>query len=856
MLKKLTIIILFLSMFIMGFSVVPAQAESEETEYKSEVKHLIVEIEESVDLSTITSVCKGKITRISPLNYITLETEDPDKEDVIKKVLKCSGVLSAEWSAKYKISSYNISSDKVIAEFSGSDPLYGQQWALKKIRANQVWEEGISGQGVTVAVLDTGIDYNCPDFSDSTQSNIVAGYNAITRSTTKESTQDDHGHGTSVAGVIAALNNDSGVVGIAYNAKIMPVKVMDKDGEGEDDIIADGIVWAANHGAKIINLSIGSETENKILDDALAYARSKGCLLVGASGNKEENGTNGISFPAANPNVLAVTSIDIYDRISDFALTGPEVQLTAPGERIITDIWSRLKSGVGTTSGTSIAAPFVSGTAALLWSEFPYLKADDIHRSMISSAYDLGTLGQDKDYGYGRLDAYRALKSLEEQKIFSSPASFGWEGGKIMLAGSSEDPNAVLTIPVGAFPFEIDAAGYERKINFSLEDSSSTEDFPAGIVPAGDAVSINPWGESPAEKPLALKIKLFPPLEQSLKPQTAWLYQWSDTRWIRVGGGFPESADSMEVSIYELGIYRAGWSPETDRGRFSGTDRIHTALEIAGEAFPTGTDTVIITRADNYPDALAGVPLAYKYHAPVLLTYPNELPAEVAQLIRDLAPKRIIILGGREAVSTSVQSYLQSMASVVTRIAGNDRYATATAIAGMLGTKGNATIVNGYNFPDAIAVASQAARKGTPILLVSKDSLNGTTSGTLRKLSVTSTKVVGGTGVIANKVLPLLPFAERIYGSDRYATSAAIIRNERPGGRFLYVATGLNFPDALTGGILAAAGSTDILLISPQGLTAVQISVLETMSGKKAVALGGKEAVSDKVLSQVQALIK
>jgi len=830
-------------------------------DYNTDAEKLNVEINTGADLSSLAAACGGEIVRTGPLNYVTLQFKDNEKKQILQKVLAQPGVLAAEWSKEYQISAPDVNSTASMetTSLSYSEPQYSEQWALKKIRANQVWDEGVTGEGVTVAVIDTGVDLDFPDLVYNSQSNLVDGYNAITRSTEKNSVQDDNGHGTSVAGLIAALNNNLGIIGIAYHAKIMPIKAMDKDGKGDDAVIADAIIWAADHGAKIINMSLGSSSETKILDDALAYAAAKGCLLIGASGNIEGSGApiaSAVNYPAADENVIAVSAVDSNDKIAGFALTGPEIRLTAPGVKIITDIWTKSDTGVGYMSGTSIAAPFVSGAAALLWSKYPSQTAAGIRQALVSSAYDLGSQGRDDNYGYGRVDVYRALKTLQEQKTFSSPAALGWEGGRIFLAGTSgEEPAAVLTIPAGAFSFKVDAAGSESKINFALETAVSPAGFPPGIVPASAAVAVKPWGESLAEKPLRLELKLNPPESKNTKEEIAYLYQWSGSRWIRAGGGFSESSSSIAVTVYEPGTYRAGWSAVSDGERISGSDRIRTALEIAREAFPTGTDTVILTREDSYPDALAGVPLAYRYHAPILLTDPNSLPVEVNQLIKDLAPKKIIILGGTKAVASSVETALQNIA-YVTRIAGDNRYATAAAIAGILGTKGRAVVVNGANFPDAIAMASSAAQTGTPILLTPAGNLNESAADTLRKLSVVSTEVIGGSGVISPAVYSQLPDPARLSGNDRYATSAAVVEANKPQGEILYVATGLNFPDALTGGILAAVNSSAILLLSPQGLTDAQTRVLQTISGKKVVALGGQGAVSDQVLAQVKALVK
>lgn len=835
-------------------------------DYDPEAFRLVVGVEEGTDIAALAEKSGGELIRTGPLHYCTLQyqaaagegspegtgKEDLNRENIRNKVLEEPGVLSAEWSKRYTIDNTQATAVKQAAAAAPiTDPEFSTQWALKKIRADQVWEEGATGKGVIIAVVDTGVDLSHPDLVDDVQdkNNLVQGYNAFTGSALPGSDKDDNGHGTTVAGVIAALNNGRGMVGIAYDAMIMPIKAMDKDGEGEDDIIADGIIWAADHGAKIINMSIGSDNEAKVLEDAIQYAVNKGCLLVAASGNVKNTNT-GVAYPGANPNVLAVSAVDNNDSITDFSLTGPEVALSAPGKRILTTFWSKEESGFAYSTGTSIAAPFVSASAALLWSKYPALTASEINEALLKSAYDLGTKGVDEYYGYGRLDVYRALKTLQEQKSYTSPANISWEGGRIYTGEKSEEPDGVLTIPAGAFPLQTDSLGKERTLTVSLNSIKVPADFPEGITPAGEPFQIR-WGEAIPVKALTLAVRIQPAPD---KNQISYLYKWSGTRWLRAGGGMGDSAGTLQTTFYEPGIYRAGWSPEPDTDRIAGIDRIHTAIEISAQTFPTGADTVLIARADDFPDALAGAPLAYKYQAPILLTYPNSLPLEVYQSVQDLAPKRIILLGGTGAVSRQVENQLANIATV-TRIAGENRYETAAAVAERLGTTGEAVVVNGSNYPDAISAASHAACQGMPILLTQKDSLMQNTEDILRKYSVTSTEVIGGTGAISDKVLRELPQPERISGQNRFDTSAEVIDGNKPAGKIFYIATGNNFPDALTGGILASSNSADIMLLSAAGPTPVQKAVLKKIRNKKVIALGGEGAVPDDLIRQIQTLV-
>ena len=234
-----------------------------------------------------------------------------------------------------------------------SDPDWNLQYGLVNIRAPQGWDYSTGSATVTIAIIDSGVDLSHADIA----AKIVPGYDFVNGDAIP---QDDNGHGTHVAGIAAASgNNGVGVAGVSWGARIMPIKVLNAGGGGSFADVAAGIVWAADNGAQVINLSLGGASSSTTLQDAVNYAYGKGVVLVAAAGN---TGSGLILYPARYPNVIAVGAVDNTNNHAGFSNFGPELDLVAPGA----SIYSTVIGGYGFKSGTSMAAPYVSGLAAIL----------------------------------------------------------------------------------------------------------------------------------------------------------------------------------------------------------------------------------------------------------------------------------------------------------------------------------------------------------------------------------------------------------------------------------------------------------------------------------------------------------
>ncbi len=280
--------------------------------------------------------------------------------------------------------------------FKASDE-YTNSWGVLHIGADLAHANGYKGTGVKIAVVDSGIDYSHEELT----ANYHGGYDFVFNDYDPD---DENGHGTHVSGIIAAAENGTGIIGVSPEVELYAVRVLDGAGFGLLEWIIDGIEWAVNNGMDIINLSLeGPHFQS--LQDACDNAYDAGLLLVAAGGNTSGGA---VKYPAAYDSVIAVTAIDAYDDPASFAPLGPELELAAPGVAIYS---SFLAGGYHYMSGTSMAAPHVTGTAALIYSTNPQDENgdghinDEVRQLLCDTSMDLGIPGRDNTFGFGLVNA-------------------------------------------------------------------------------------------------------------------------------------------------------------------------------------------------------------------------------------------------------------------------------------------------------------------------------------------------------------------------------------------------------------------------------------------------------------------
>ncbi len=285
-----------------------------------------------------------------------------------------------------------------------------KDWGIDRIGVPNSWQSGLTGRGIRIAIVDTGIARH--------DDLIITGGVAYTTYTT--SFHDDNGHGTHVAGIIGARNNQIGTVGIAPEADLFAVKVLGRDGTGYlSDVIA-GIDWSINNRMDIINLSLGSPSSSATLERIVDIAYNQDILVVASAGNEGNNAGTGdnVLYPARYNSTIAVAATDTNDNRASFSSTGNTIELSAPGVNVIS---THLNNNYVRMSGTSMASPYVAGNIALLRQLYPTLSVRNLRTMLQNNVVDLGTTGRNSLFGYGLIQAFVAEDTNNENIVEPTP---------------------------------------------------------------------------------------------------------------------------------------------------------------------------------------------------------------------------------------------------------------------------------------------------------------------------------------------------------------------------------------------------------------------------------------------------
>jgi hypothetical protein len=350
---------------------------------------------------------------------------------------------------------------RVAVSATANDPMLGSEWHISKIGASTAWDN-TQGGGVTIAILDSGMDSAHPDLAG----NTVAGYNAYDNNT---NTADVCGHGTKAAGSAAAtINNTAGVAGVAGQAKIMPVRIAYNNSGScyaYFSTMASGVTWAADHGARVVNISYANVPTSSAVQSAANYLKGKGGLLFVSAGNY--NRDEGFT---PTDTMIPVSATDSADNRASFSSYGAFVALSAPGVGIYTTVQG---GGYGAVNGTSFASPVAAAVAALVMSANPSLSADQVKNILFSTAVDLGTAGRDIYFGYGRVNASAAVAKAAGTTTTADTTA---PTAAIAAPLGSSTVSGTVTVNVNAAD-NVGVARVDLKVNNTVVASDSSSPF-------------------------------------------------------------------------------------------------------------------------------------------------------------------------------------------------------------------------------------------------------------------------------------------------------------------------------------------------------------------------------------------
>ena len=588
-----------------------------------------------------------------------------------------------------------------------NDPRFDDQWNFSGIGTESAWNHSTGG-GVVVAVLDSGLGTGG---SDTPCNGITFPYNAITETEGVAAVVDRSGHGTHVSGTIAqCTNNGVGVAGVAHSAAVMPIKVLDSiEGGGTTIEIVRGIEWAIDHGADVINISLGSRdcggTEDAIISPRIQEAIDLGIVVVASAGNNTGS-PYCLRYPASDASTIAVGASTIAETVATYSERGSGLTLVAPGgdsgsAKVLQETVDGTTYAIEGWIGTSMAAPHVAGVAALIKSLDPSLDQSAISSILTSTATDIGPAGWDEDSGAGILDAGKAIDAVTAEP----PMPVTIVGGVAAVsANHAAEISAAHHVSIERL------AGSNR---YETAAAISTATYPAGAAHAyivtgqsfADALGVGPIAHMNSGPVLLTS-------QTSLPSATLSELKRLSPSAITIVGGEAVISKAVATALKSL-------APTT---RIAGANRYATAAELSSQNLASATK-VYLVNGEAFPDGLAGGPLAAIDNAPILLTRSSELPLETRNEIARLGATTAVIIGGTAVVSSSVADALGEVVPFVERIAGANRYATAAAVAKHFSEPRGVTIASGLTFPDALTAAPMAAASASPILLVGSGSV-------------------------------------------------------------------------------------------------------------------------------------
>jgi putative cell wall-binding protein/uncharacterized protein YlbG (UPF0298 family) len=578
---------------------------------------------------------------------------------------------------------------------------YQKTW-MDQIHLLNGWElVGNQKSSSKVAVIDSGVDLTHQDL----KANLIDGVNLVNDN---QSVQDLDGHGTKVAGLIGAVtNNQIGIASPARGVSIMPIKVTE-NGTGNLSTVVEGIRYAINHDADVINLSLGNYNNSFALRTVIEEAAAKDILMVGAAGNDNDSA---VVFPAAYPEVIAVASVQTgRNEKASFSNYGSLVDLAAPG----TDIYSTsLKGDYAYDKGTSMSAPIVASSGVLLKTYAPYLTNKQIVKLLKETADPLAGSYQ---LGSGLLNVEAAITSVTEYNRIYGETSIETA---IEISQNSWNELDQQNVSIDG-----------KNINGKFVVLARSDAFP-------DSLAASPLA-SKLGSPILLSKKSG--LSKSVLDELNRL----SANHVLIIGGENALPEAIVDQLKSEGIATT---------RIAGDNRYETATEIAKIVANEKTTEAFIVSGENFPDALSISSFASRFESPVLFTKSDSLPDDTKAYLNELSPQKAYVIGGETVIGKSVLSEIPSLDSE--RIGGEDRFDTNFKVLLRFGIEEESDgiyFATGLKFPDALTGGAAASRSGQSIIIVHPDRENEALNKSILYLNnqgVNKYRILGGPAAIS-----------------------------------------------------------------------------------------------------------
>lgn len=771
-----------------------------------------------------------------------------------------------------------------------------------------VWEQlggpMNAGKGKVVGVIDTGIAYDNPSFaaagmpakpggwagtcqpgtgadagdfpaSACTDKIVGARYfyagaeaNGWSPDPTLDSLSplDVNGHGSHTAGTAAGREvsvSGYNLAGMAPGAHVAAYKVCWEFSAEEAGCFPEDSIAAIEHsladGVDVLNFSISGDptTYTDPVDLAFKNAAASGVFVAASAGNSNEEGvpvahtgpwqtTVGAAIHRAENG--PVPSIASFSGRGPVAVDAPDQtilkpDLGAPGVEVLAPVNSSDgQAQWGWLTGTSMASPHIAGLGALLQGAHPDWSPMEVKSALLTSARDYAVEESNSAF-VGGTGFVEPRKFLNPGLVFDSTEA-DWDAFLADPASGTQLNTAYVQIPqLGTEPTVV-----TRTLT---NPGSSAATFTAAYDgPATLSVSVDP---AQVTVPAGGSVEVTITVANTGAATDVW--QQGEITW--TGG-----SSAVEIPVIARGQVSDPAQPQPKVERVWGKDRYGTAGEVSG-LYPDGVDTVYIASGTGFADALAGSPAASRglpqtmatpdgKAAPVLLVKNDGIPGATKAALDAIDPANVIVLGGTAAVSDNVEQQLGAWGDV-TRVEGKDRYETAANLAKMFGSADKVYLASGEDkaFADALTGAARAGMEGAPVLLTRPGSVPAATAEALTQLGADEVVVLGGTKAVSGEVYAQVGADERLSGADRYGTAVAVSKVHEPDVPVVYIASGVNFPDALAGSALAGSESVPVLLTKQGSLPGSTLAELNRLDPDRVVILGGTAAVSQAVEDQL-----